>query len=488
MANEKRTRKETIKRLRSRAEKLVASTSRDVAEMPMHDMQKLVHELQVHQIELEMQNDELRRTQAEPEAARPRLLLSYDAAPVGFLTLDAVGDIREANLAAAGLLNLDRIKLTGQKLARFVAPESRDDFSLRLRQLFRTGEKQTCELHLLPAGRPRMIARLETVVERTGPGRPARCLALLSDITAQKQAEARLAAFAAASFEGITESEAGRILDCNEQYARMVGRTVAEVRGMEIAATIAPEDRERVMANIQQGRESVVEHGLLRKDGTRLIVEAHGRPLPGSARRHSALRDITARKQAEAALREREEQWRLFVDHAPAAIAMFDTQMRYLAVSQRWLADYGFSGQDILGRGHYDLFPEIPARWEAIHRRCLAGAVERADEDAFTRADGRVQWIRWEIQPWKAASGAIGGIIIFSEDITARKQAMEALRASNEELTRFNRAAVGRELRMVELKREINALRAAAGQPPQFDLQFATECDPPSVTMQPVNE
>ena len=117
---------------------------------------------------------------------------------------------------------------------------------------------------------------------------------------ALRESRARLATFAEATFEGIVESEAGRIVDCNEQFARMLGYSVAELRGMEIASLIAPEDRDRVMANIRQGRESVIEHAMLRKDGTRIIVEAHGRPVsPGSARRHTAIRDITERKRAE---------------------------------------------------------------------------------------------------------------------------------------------------------------------------------------------
>jgi diguanylate cyclase (GGDEF)-like protein/PAS domain S-box-containing protein len=120
---------------------------------------------------------------------------------------------------------------------------------------------------------------------------------------ALRESQTRLAAFAAATFEGIGESEAGRIVDCNEQLARMLGYTVDELRGMEISSLIPTEDRDRVMANIQQGLESVIELAMQRKDGTRVIVETHGRHLsPGSARRYTAIRDITERKRAEEAL------------------------------------------------------------------------------------------------------------------------------------------------------------------------------------------
>ena len=120
-----------------------------------------------------------------------------------------------------------------------------------------------------------------------------------------RESQARLATFAAATFEGIVESEAGRIVDCNEQFARMLGYTVDELLGMEISSLIFPEDRDRVMVNILESRESLIEHAMRRKDGTRIFVEACGRPnSPGSARRHTANRDITASKQMEEMFRQ----------------------------------------------------------------------------------------------------------------------------------------------------------------------------------------
>jgi nitrogen fixation negative regulator NifL len=144
--------------------------------------------------------------------------------------------------------------------------------------------------------------------------------------------------------------------------------------------------------------------------------------------------EITARKAAEAALREREEQLRLFIEHAPVALAMFDQDMRYVSFSRRWLTDYGLSGQSIAGRSHYDVFPELPEHWRAIHRRCLAGAVERSEEDRFQRADGTTQWLRWEVRPWRTAGRAIGGIVIFSEDISERKRTEQTLHRLRSEL------------------------------------------------------
>jgi PAS domain S-box-containing protein len=139
---------------------------------------------------------------------------------------------------------------------------------------------------------------------------PGEFTAIFTDVTERRRAEEwllesqmRMATFSAATFEGIIESEAGRIVDCNNQIARMLGYQVGELKGMQIAALVAPEDLERVMANIRQGRESVVEHALLAKDGSRIVAEAHGRSLsPGSPTRLTAIRDITGRKEMESAL------------------------------------------------------------------------------------------------------------------------------------------------------------------------------------------
>jgi len=159
---------------------------------------------------------------------------------------------------------------------------------------------------------------------------------------------------------------------------------------------------------------------------------------------------------------------RLFIEHAPAALAMFDCQMRYLSVSQRWLEDYGLSGQNLLGRSHYEVFPETSERWKEFHRRGLAGEVLREDADRFERADGRVRWIYWEIRPWHDAAGTVGGIVVFSTDITE-------LYAANEELTKFNRLMVDREVRMIELKEEINALCEEVGKPARYEMSAAEE-------------
>ncbi len=138
-------------------------------------------------------------------------------------------------------------------------------------------------------------------------------------------------------------------------------------------------------------------------------------------------------------LRESEERLQLFIEHAPAALAMFDREMRYLSVSRRWRSDYGLGDRTLIGVSLYGVFPEISAEWREAHRRGLAGEVLSAEADRFERTDGSIQWVRWEIRPWYDAAGAVGGIVIFSEDISDRKLAEEALENRSKQLEAANK-------------------------------------------------
>jgi diguanylate cyclase (GGDEF)-like protein/PAS domain S-box-containing protein len=138
--------------------------------------------------------------------------------------------------------------------------------------------------------------------------------------------------------------------------------------------------------------------------------------------------DITQRRQAEIALNESTKLLQFFIEHAPAALAMFDAEMRYLAVSNRYREYFSLVGAEIIGRSHYEVTPFISERWKEIHRYGLAGKVMRADEDFIVHADGSEHWIRWEMHPWRTGNGTVGGIVIFSEDITERRKTEEKLR------------------------------------------------------------
>jgi PAS domain S-box-containing protein len=197
----------------------------------------------------------------------------------------------------------------------------------------------------------------------------------------------------------------------------------AEISGFHAVASIPIVSQDNVIGALNIASRQRTPVG---PEDSRILI-AIGREL-GSA--------IT-RIKAELALQEREKLLLLFIRHAPAALAMLDRNLRYIAASSRWMADYHLGDQDLVGRSHLEIFPELSNGIKDVLRRGLAGEITSGDDDRFERQDGSVQWLAWEVRPWYTAGNDIGGVIIFSEDITKRKNSEEALRKSEEKYRRI---------------------------------------------------
>lgn len=131
---------------------------------------------------------------------------------------------------------------------------------------------------------------------------------------------------------------------------------------------------------------------------------------------------------------------------APLGIAIFDRQMRYLAASSRFLTEQGLPGDlPLVGRLHYDVFPEVPQRWRELHAEALEQGVELShDADPFVRADGRVEWVRWSLKPWRTDEGEIGGLVLYTEFVTPSVEARARLVAAEARYRAvFDQAAMG---------------------------------------------
>jgi PAS domain S-box-containing protein len=180
------------------------------------------------------------------------------------------------------------------------------------------------------------------------------------------------------------------------------------------------------------------------EDGTGEWLEGRATPQAmedGSVLWHGFITRVTERRRVELALDYQRAQLAAFVEHAPAAIAMLDKELRYIAASRQWLKDYGLEGREILGQTHYEIFPNIPQRWKDIHQRCLEGAVEHADCDVWTPQGSHTpQYLRWEVRPWHTAGNEIGGIIMLTQDITASQKVERELIEAKELAEAANQA------------------------------------------------
>ncbi|MBE7421465.1 MAG: PAS domain S-box protein [Zoogloeaceae bacterium] len=361
--------------------------------------------------------------------------------------------VAAANPAAEAMLRAAR-PLAGRPIDALFPPEERALLPERVRRVGEQGHLSYESAWLRDDGTT-LPVNIEVAVYRGDDGRLWR-VANVQDISERKRAEAALAQ-SAALFRQLAEigsdyfwelDEAFRFTSISPQireraglnYESYIGKARWELPflGMDAAkwaAHRADLEAHRPFRNLEAGLVNL--HGEARwfLIGGDPVFDAGG----GFLGYRGVTHDITAVKQAEASLREREEQLNLFVQYAPAAIAMFDRDMRYLAWSRRWSEDYGLGGRELAGRSHYEIFPEIPQRWRDIHRRCLAGATESSEADPFVRQDGRTQWLKWIVLPWHRPDGGIGGIAVFSEDITERKQAEDAQRDSAQRLETLSR-------------------------------------------------
>jgi PAS domain S-box-containing protein len=181
--------------LRRRAERQMKTKpvdSEEIAGMSAKDMAKVIHELRVHQLELEMQNEELRRIQAELEAARDRYSHLYDFAPVGYLTVNEKGTVEESNLTFATLVGIERTAIVGKPFSRFIQREDQDVYYLNRQLLLESGKFQSFRLRLLKHDGSDFYTNLECMLSGEGDGDPKQIRMIVSDITEQKELEWRL--------------------------------------------------------------------------------------------------------------------------------------------------------------------------------------------------------------------------------------------------------------------------------------------------------
>ncbi len=227
---------------------------------------------------------------------------------------------------------------------------------------------------------------------------------------------------------GIVSLE-GKWIKVNKSLCDMLGYTEEELLSLSFPEITHPEDlqadldflHDTIHGNRNQYR---IEKRYFHKNGNVIWINLNVAPVRDSDDRPlyfvSQIENITDKKKITEQLLENQHKLRLFVEHSPASLAMFDMNMNYILTSKRWITDYNLTGKDLTGKNHYDIFPTIPQRWKDIHERCLAGNSEKCEEDSFTTENGTLAWLSWEIHPWYKASGEIGGIIMFTEVITDR--------------------------------------------------------------------
>ena len=233
----------------------------------------------------------------------------------------------------------------------------------------------------------------------------------------------------------------GILIDVNDAYCRMSGYTKRELLGMHIKQLEGTESPSEIAIHFERIIKKQYESFTSmhkKKNGEVYPVE-----LSATVVDYEPLflvcfiQDITQQKKAETALNETTDLMRYVIEHSRSAIAIHDRDMCYLYVSKKYTEEYKISDPDIIGKNHYDVFPDLPQKWRDVHVRCLAGEVLSAEDDVYERSDGNVEWTRWECRPWYTSSEEIGGVIVYTEVITERKRFEIELRRTKEFLEKL---------------------------------------------------
>lgn len=183
----------------------------------------------------------------------------------------------------------------------------------------------------------------------------------------------------------------------------------------------------------RESAEKEYEFRLKTRSGEIRYVQIHVDIIPGTKSSIASMIDVTERKLAENRLVHSHDLMRYIIEHTKSAVAVHDRDLRYIYVSQRYLDAYRIKDRNIIGKHHYEVFPDLPQKWRDVHQEALKGKVSRSDKDSYPRADGSVEWTRWECRPWYEADQSIGGFIIYTEVITEQVETEERLRKSEEE-------------------------------------------------------
>jgi PAS domain S-box-containing protein len=422
------------KNIRTRAEKRFKHMQVSTPCSPA-DVNRLVHELQVRQIELELQNEEIANAYAEADTVRERYSDLYDFAPVAYVTLDALGVIRQTNLAGAILLGIKRSQIKQHRFGASVSAAFLSEFNQFLADVLDGRARKTCEIELNPTQqRGVSIVHIEAIADEGG----RECQMVISDVTVQRRSEYALrereqylrALLDNFPFLVWLKDDQSRFLAVNRPFAAqfgwpsaesLVGKTDFDIASQDLAEAYRADDR----AILESGKSKIVEEWIEDR-GERRWSETFKSPVTLDERVIGTVgfaRDITARKNAEAALRESEEQFRTLTTLAPVGIYLTDTQGQCIYVNSRWCEMAGVKPHEALGDGWKNaLHPEDRDKVFASWEKMVASQGKWGTEYRFKTREGKTTWVYALASPLWDAAGEVVKYLGINMDITERKQ------------------------------------------------------------------
>jgi diguanylate cyclase (GGDEF)-like protein/PAS domain S-box-containing protein len=446
-----------LKGLRRRAEAVAkayhAEVSRGDQTLSPAKAIKTLHELRVHQIELEMQNEELRSTQLQLDAERDRYFQLYDLAPVGYLSVSEKGLILQANLSATQLLKGARIHLAKQLFSNFIAPSDQDIYYLLRRKVIDTRQTQTCELQMKPKGSQPFWARLTVNLEQDGDDDAAlEFRIIISDISERKVADAEREAalkllqniarrVPGVVYQYLMRADGSSCFPFASEAIRDIYRvSPKEVRedASKVFTVLHPDDYDAVVAAIQTSARELKpwqqEYRVKFPDGTVRWLFGNALPEPapgGSTLWHGFITDVTESRQLKDALKESELRYRTIAD--------FTADWEYWSLPDGTLRYVSPSCEEVCGYTPQELYADPLLLRRMVHPDDLAlfddhvhqlsdqGVTEPIDYRIRTK-HGEERWIAHVCRQVFDADGKSLGRRASNRDDTRNKELQEQIR------------------------------------------------------------
>ena len=434
--------------LRRQAEeklKEATSGSEDLSGVSPERMTNLIHELQVHQIELKMQNDELRRIQGALERTRDKYSHLYDFAPVGYFTMSEKGIIEEVNLTGAAMIGIERSALIGKPFTRLVLRDDQDIFYKHRERLLETETSQSCELRLINKDGHKFYAGMKCMVIKNKGGDLRQIRTVVSDITEHKRAEEALRESEERFRTAFENAAAGMALMANDGYFLEVNQTLCKILGYSEEELLRktwveitePEDLDGCydwLKRIKTGEESAYEKRFIHKLGHQVWVMVSSslvRDSQGKIRYYISLfQDIMSRKQAEEALRESEFKFRNLFDLSPQAVSLTEVKTGKLVdINDKFCELTQYSKEDLIGKTTSDAgFYSVEDRSIFTEELQASGEVEGLEMD-FKAKDGSIITALMFARVINIAGKPL--ILTVFNDVTTQKQLEDQLRQSH---------------------------------------------------------
>jgi len=417
--------------------------------MPEPEALRIIHELEVHQIELEMQNDELIEANVRAVKEAERYAELYDFAPSGYFTLSRDGNIIELNLNGANMLGKERSHLKNRQFALFVSRDTRPVFNLFLEKAFQSKIQETCEIKLVTNGKlPMYVLLTGNVAENQ-----EQCNVVMVDITKLKLAETALVtnnlrlelALKSGNMAWWEMDLITGAVTFEKSKAEMLGFAPEKFKHyMDFVSLVHPEDTKRIMMAMQRHLDGLVdkyeiEYRILTKSGEYCwfydigsvsVKDATGKTLLTSG----LAININERKLAETELRNRKIRLLTLLQTIPDLIWLKDTEGVYLSCNSMFERFFGATENEIIGKTDYDFVSKELADFFREHDRAAMAAGEPTiNEEWVTFAtDEQHKFLETIKMPMLDATGTIIGVLGVGRDITRRKQTEIKLLESEE--------------------------------------------------------